>query len=237
MTTATPLPTVPAPEPESVLIRPWPKVVFFYPTFVCATLFFVLSLFSSEGSTTGIAGLGNTWLIVFFLNLLVFAFDFSRYKSITLVAVVIALVMLVLWGDKHWNVTGFLGSVWNAMGDARMNTNFYGMVSIGFGILLGIVWVNTRFHYYEVNAREILLHRGYLGDVKRWSTEGLEMKKEITDLAEFALLQSGRLVFLPQGAREAIVLDNVARVNQVEERVKDLLSVMAVRLNQTSGPG
>jgi hypothetical protein len=63
------------------------------------------------------------------------------------------------------------------------------------------------------------------------------MKKEITDLAEFALLQSGRLVFLPQGAREAIVLDNVAKVNQVETRVKDLLSVMAVRLNQTAGPG
>ena len=237
MTSTAPLPSVPAPEPESVLIRPWPKVVFFYPTFVCATLFFVLSLFSSEGATTGIAGLGNTWLIVFFLNLLTFAFDFSRYKSITLVAVVIALVMLVLWADKHWNVNGFLGSIWGAMGDARMNTNFYGIVSIGFALLFGIVWINTRFHYYEVNAREILLHRGYLGDVKRWSTEGLEMKKEITDLAEFALLQSGRLVFLPQGAREAIVLDNVARVNQVEARVKDLLSVMAVRLNQTSGPG
>jgi hypothetical protein len=63
------------------------------------------------------------------------------------------------------------------------------------------------------------------------------MNKEINDLVEFLLLRSGRLVFLPQSAREAIVIDNVIGVNRIEDEVKDLLSFMAVRPNQRPGPG
>jgi hypothetical protein len=99
------------------------------------------------------------------------------------------------------------------------------------------VFVNTRFNYYEVNAREILHHHGYLGDIQRWSTEGLEMNKEIYDVVEYMLLRSGRLIFQPATSKKAIVLDNVAGVNRIEQDVNDLLSVVAVRLNQQPGPG
>ena len=110
-------------------------------------------------------------------------------------------------------------------------------MSAGLGLLLLIVWVNSRFHYYEVNAREILHHHGYLGDIKRWSTEGLEMNKEIYDLVEYLLLRSGRLIFHPATSRQAIVLDNVPGVSRIEKLVNDLLSHVAVRLNQRPGPG
>jgi hypothetical protein len=63
------------------------------------------------------------------------------------------------------------------------------------------------------------------------------MNKEIYDMAEYLLLQSGRLIFLPANAKKAIVLDNVAKVNRVETRVNDLLSHIAVRLDQRPGPG
>jgi hypothetical protein len=63
------------------------------------------------------------------------------------------------------------------------------------------------------------------------------MNKEIYDLAEYMLLRSGRLIFLPASSKRAVVIDNVAKVNLVEERVNDLLSVVAVRLNQRPGPG
>jgi hypothetical protein len=223
---------------ESVIIRPWPKVVFLYPTFVCATAFFLLS-WLGIGKGDGGAGspfLGNTFMLVLLLNLLVFSFDFSRIKSITVLVAVIAVVLLILWGDTKVNVTGFLGRVFGAI-DIRMNTAFYGFLSGGLGFLLALVFVNTRFNYYEVNAREILHHHGYLGDIQRWSTEGLEMNKEIYDVVEFLLLRSGRLIFHPATAKKAIVLDNVANVNGIEKQVNDLLSVVAVRLNQQPGPG
>ncbi|MBL8755850.1 MAG: hypothetical protein JNK15_21315 [Planctomycetes bacterium] len=224
--------------PESVIIRPWPKVVFLYPTFVCAAIFFLLS-WLGIGKTEGQVGstvLGNTFLLLLFLNLMVFSFDFSRIKSITIVIAAIAIVLAVLWIDTKADITGWLGGLFGRI-DIQMNTSFYGFLAAGLGFLLLLVFVNSRFNYYEVNAREILHHHGYLGDIQRWSTEGLEMNKEISDVVEFLLLRSGRLIFQPATSKKAIVLDNVASVNRIEKEVNDLLSVVAVRLNQNPGPG
>ena len=58
----------------------------------------------------------------------------------------------------------------------------------------------------------------------------------INDLMEFLLLRSGRLVFYPSTSREAIVLDNVIKVNHAEDRIKDLLSVVAVRMTEVVQP-
>lgn len=224
--------------PESVIIRPWPKVVFLYPTFIAATIFFLLSWLGigrGEGAL-GSTVLGNTFVLMLFLNLLVFSFDFSRIKSITIVISIIALVLAVLWLDTKADLTGYLGRLFGSI-DIQANTAFYGFVSAGLGFLLLLVFINTRFNYYEVNAREILHHHGYLGDIQRWSTEGLEMNKEIADVVEFLLLRSGRLIFQPATSKKTIVLDNVAGVNRIEAEVNDLLSVVAVRLNQQPGPG
>lgn len=242
MTTNQPAPTAPAAAnaaaaeldraPESVLIRPWPKVVFLYPTFVTATVFFLLSWLGVVGSTV----LGNSFMLVLLMNLLVFSFDFSRIKSITIVVAVVAVVLAVLLIDTKADFTGWIGRVFGAI-DIQCSTSFYAFLSAGLGFLLLLVFVNTRFNYYEVNAREILHHHGYLGDIQRWSTEGLEMNKEIYDVVEYLLLRSGRLIFQPATSKKAIVLDNVAGVNRIEKEVNDLLSVVAVRLNQRPGPG
>ncbi|MBL8735849.1 MAG: hypothetical protein JNL12_05420 [Planctomycetes bacterium] len=215
-----------------MIIRPWPKVVFLYPTFVTATVFFLLSWLGVVGETV----LGNTFMLVLLMNLLVFSFDFSRIKSITIVVAVIAIVLAVLLIDTKADFTGWIGRVFGAI-DIRCSTSFYAFLSAGLGFLLLVVFVNTRFNYYEVNAREILHHHGYLGDIQRWSTEGLEMNKEIYDVVEYLLLRSGRLIFQPATSKKAIVLDNVAGVNRIEKEVNDLLSVVAVRLNQRPGPG
>jgi len=225
-TAINPAPQRPA---ESVIIRPWPKVVFLYPTFALSTLFFLLSFLGMgiEAQT-----LGNAWMLGFMLNILVFSFDFSRIWSIVLVFAFALLIVLIFWLD----LTGFVG---DALGKIHItaNTAFYGFMSGGLGLLLLVVFANSRFHYYEVNAREILHHHGYLGDVQRWSTEGLEMNKEISDVAEYALLRSGRLIFNPITSKKAVVLDNVANVNRIEKAINDLLSHVAVRINQRPGPG
>lgn len=225
----------PTPEPgperpaERVIIRPWPKVVFLYPTFVASVL---LCLLSGLGMPVAPETLGNTWMLVFMLNILIFSFDFSRIWSLVLVFAVALLVVLIFWLD----LTGFVSDVLGKI-SITANTSFYGFMSAGLGLILLIVWINSRFHYYEVNAREILHHHGYLGDVQRWSTEGLEMNKEIYDVAEYGMLRSGRLIFNPMTSKKAIVIDNVVCVNRIEKAINDLLSHVAVRINQRPGPG
>lgn len=234
--TQAPAPQAPAPartgkanRPNSVLIRPWPKVIFFYPTSVVALLLWFYSLLKGEtGSTTGVSGIGNFFLVVFFVNLLVFSFDFSRIKSITIVLGLVALVLGLAWANTRWGVWDGMANVMAHI-DVRMNTQFFGWVAGFFAFIYLLVLINTRFNYYEVNHREILHHHGYLGDITRVPTAGLHHNKEIYDILEFLLLKSGRLIFFPAASRNAIVIDNVINVNQVEARIKDLLSVVAVR--------
>ena len=227
-------PTAQPTEPPSVIIRPWPKVVFLYPIFLFSTAFWLLSALGGdppEGQMTSFGWMGDTFMLVLLLNFLVFAFDFSRIKSITILFGIIALTFAVFWANENWEVIGPLqGFV--AKIDIQMNTWFYGIFSLMMGGILLLVLVNTRFNYYEVNHREILHHHGYLGDVTRMPTTGLRLNKEIYDLMEFLLLRSGRLVFYPSTSREAIVIDNVLNVNHVEDRIKDLLSVVAVRMTE-----
>ncbi len=237
MTETTPTESPAAPqEPPSIIIRPWPKVVFLYPIFLCATAVWLISALGGDppaGEMTKFKWMGNAFLLVTFLNFLVFAFDFSRIKSITIFFGIVAAVFALSWADQNWQVLGMLRG-WTDTIDSQMNTWFYGIFSVMMGGILLLVLVNTRFNYYEVNHREILHHHGYLGDVTRMPTTGLRLNKEIYDLMEFLLLRSGRLIFYPSTSREAIVIDNVLNVNHVEDRIKDLLSVVAVRM---AGPG
>src|SRR5262245_13791556 len=87
--------------PDRIIIRPWPKIVFLYPTWIVATILWLISFLSPAGAS-GSAGLGNVFMIVFFLNLMVFSFDFSRIKSITILVSIIAVVLLVAWLNTKW---------------------------------------------------------------------------------------------------------------------------------------
>ena len=227
-------PSAPA-SPTSLVIRPWPKVVFLYPTFIAATVFWLISMFSESGGTLGVTTLGNVFMVVFAANLLVFSFDFSRIKSITIAFAVVAVILGVGWANTQWGWFAGIKDTFTKI-DIRMNTQFYGFVSGFLAFVLMLVFINTRFNYYEINHRELLHHHGYLGDVTRIPTAGLLVHKEIYDLVEFLLLRSGRLIFYPQSKREALVIDNVMNVNKVEEHIKDLLSVMAVRMSQDLAP-
>ncbi len=217
---------------DRVLIRPWPKVVFFYPTMVfCLIAWFLSFLFpKAEGLSQT---LGLVFMVIFFINLLVFAFDFNRIKSITLIFGIIAVVFALIWMNAQWGIWSSIQNLVNKI-DIQMNTQFYGFLSFIFCLIFTMVFLNTRFNYYEVNRNEILHHHGYLGDINRTPTTAMRMQKEIYDLMEYALLQSGRLIFYPATSREAIVIDNVLKVNQVEDRIKKLLSSVSVAVHNSS---
>ena len=236
--TQTPPPATPSPEPkpephrqqriDRIIIRPWPKVIFLYPTFIAALILWFISAVSAEPT---VPGLGNAFMIVLFINLLVFSFDFSRIKSITIVLGIIAVIAIIGWLNMKWGVVKGLQGVLDTI-DIRMNTQFFGFYAAFLAFVFLLVLVNTRFNYYEINNLEILHHHGYLGDIKRLPTSGLHLDKEIYDMLEYLLLRSGRLILYPTGVRQAIVIDNVIGVNKVEESIKDLLSVMAVKVEE-----
>ncbi|MCB9892715.1 MAG: hypothetical protein H6832_14390 [Planctomycetes bacterium] len=231
--TTAPTPTKkPKKDPDRVIIRPWPKVIFLYPTLVASLIGWFASWLSKDGaSAAGNPTVGWIFMLIFAINLLVFAFDFSRIKSITILFIGVAIVFALMWANNQWEIMAWVREKLGTI-DIRMNAQFYGFMAFLLAFIFFLVFVNTRFNYYEINRNEILHHHGYLGDIRRTPTTAMRMQKEIYDLMEYALLRSGRLVFNPQTEREALVIDNVVGINEVERRIKYLLSSVSVAVRQ-----
>ena len=215
----------PANESTHVIIRPYPKVVFFYLTWIASIL---CGLFQPESLDAGrSATIGLIWLSVFTFNILVISFEFSRIRSVAISFLLIAVLLAGALFD-------FLGPVKNFFAEINlvMNKAFYLCVGVLYSIIFLLVWINSRFNYWEIQPNEILHHHGCRGDVHRYPTRGLRMKKEITDVLEFALLRSGTLVLDPFGEERPIVLENVIGMNTVEDKIQRLLGTLKVRMDK-----
>ena len=125
------------------------------------------------------------------------------------------------------NVSEFFGQL-----SLIMNKAFYFTIWIVFSLIFLLVFINTRFNYWEIQPNEILHHHGFMGDVHRYPTRGLRMKKEITDLMEYMLLRAGTLVLTPQDEPRPLVLDNVINIPKVEDKIQRLLGTLKVRIDQ-----
>ena len=184
-----------------LVVRPLPAVVYLYPTLVCALLCgLVVQLGGASEANPGATGIVFT--LVFFLNLSVLAFEYTR-----MMAIVLGLVGIIL---------GLLAGFYPGLRDLIrevldqpmfMNATFYWIWAGGFGSLLLLVLLETRFDYWEITSNEIVHRRGVMGDVERWPAPNLRMSKEIKDVVEYLLLRSGRLVLAPASEARAIVIE------------------------------
>ncbi len=220
----------PAPAPERaasfVIVRAYPKIVYLYLTWIASIVCWLLQPTDAAENIGRSVTLGQIWLGLFTLNLLVIAFDFSRIRSVALVFFLIAFVFV---GRDLGFLADFLAFLKGI--EAVMNKHFYLTVATVFSILYLLVFINTRFSYWEIQPNEILPHHGFLGDVHRYPTRGLRLKKEITDVLEHILLRSGTLVMMPVGVERPIILENVIGLNKVEDKIQRLLGTTKVRID------
>jgi hypothetical protein len=113
----------------------------------------------------------------------------------------------------------------------RAGGQFYAVLAGGMILIYLFVFLDTRFDYWEIMPNEIIHHHGVLGDVNRFPAPQLKLEKEITDVFEFFLLRSGRLILQPSSERRAIVLDNVPNINKRELEIQNLLRALTVHVH------
>jgi hypothetical protein len=111
------------------------------------------------------------------------------------------------------------------------NSEFYWFLFTVLSIIYLFVFFVTRFDYWEVMPNEIIHHHGVLGNVNRFPAPQLKLEKEITDVFEFLLLRSGRLLLHPSTERRAIVLENVPNINRRDDEIQALLRVLDVHVH------
>lgn len=220
------------PKAERVVIRSYPKVVVYYPTmivaFLCAIWTFLAQDSGDFNSTPVIPG--RVFILVFFFNTLTIAFDFTR---IVFIAMVLAFALLItgffLMESYDIQIFGAIKGVFSWF-DLRAGAGFFGAFGVMFMFIFFGVFVQTRFNYWEVKHNELLHHHGIAGDVERFPAPNLRMSKEITDVFEYALLFSGRLVLYPATSDRPIILDHVVRINAMEKRVEKMLQTLQVSI-------
>ena len=175
--------------------------------------------------------LGILFLGVLAFNLLIMAIDFPRFTIVAGFLLVGFAVFFILWIGAYFNVD-LMHSVRSLMAGIYVwaNAAFYFTVAAVLAFVLGIVYLTRHLDYWQVLPNEILHHHGPFSDLERFPTNNLKFDKEIPDILEFMFFGAGRLVLHVTEQRKAIVLDNVLFINQVESRLKNLMSRMEVRI-------
>lgn len=225
-----------APEPpDRVLLVPYPKIVFLYPTLLLGVISAILMHINSaplNGENHVAAGIGALFLGVFAINLVILAFDFPRTTSLTLfffaAAVVMALVLLFTFQPDFWPAIKDFVKHFHPMA----NPTFYWTIAAILGAMFLAVSIVVRFDYWEVRGNELLHHHGFLANLERLSAPNLRMEKEINDIFEYLLLRSGRLIIYTSNDRQPIVLDNVPFIDHKEQAVNRILGALQVQVRR-----
>ena len=210
--------------PTSVIIRPVPNILFLWPSMVAGVISgLLMSVFPASERVGHQAAL--IYFVPLIFNFMVITFSFSRTKIVTIFFAVLAFVLAISYA-QWWSAI----ASWFTPLNARANSHFYFVYSLALGVIYAIIYVSTRFDYWEITNNELIHHHGFLGDVERFPAPNLRISKEIDDVFQWLLMGSGRLIFYPSDQHRAIILDNVVGINRVENRIKELLSTLSVTM-------
>jgi hypothetical protein len=225
----------PVEAPRSVLLIPYPKIVFLYPLLIASVLAaIVLGLMGEPASTESVAARVVTILFlgVLTLNMVILAFDFPRTTSLTLlflaVAVVLgAILLFTFYPDLMPKITAILKRF-----HPLANPTFYCAFACILSTIFLVMLVAVRFDCWEVRPNELLHHHGFLSNLERFPSPHLRIDKEINDVFEYLLLGSGRLILQASDERRAIVLDNVPWIRKKEEAITRMLGALQVQVRE-----
>ncbi|MFX1337342.1 MAG: hypothetical protein ACFFDK_01890 [Promethearchaeota archaeon] len=206
---------------KMVILRSYPKVIFFYPLFFTSLILWPIQFVLN----TPAQWLGAFWMIIFFCNLFVIAFDFSSSKFFILILAIVIFILLGIF---------FIYPIfpWPSISEIEFNLGityqFYMTMTIILGIVLFFVILNTYFDYWKVERNEIYHKKGIFSAADRYPVTNLRIKKSIPDVFEFFILRAGTIVLMPGRSDELIVLHTVLNINKKSEQIDYLLSEISV---------
>ncbi|MBY9015060.1 MAG: hypothetical protein KGD68_05140 [Candidatus Lokiarchaeota archaeon] len=208
-------PTKPVTE---IYLRSYPKVIFFWPMTLVSFVLWLLQMLVP----TPVAWYGIFWLIVFFINMFIVAFDFNSTKFfvLILVAVVVIILLVFLVPDMF---AGLGGGTFNP----GLTAEFYLVITLIMVLILGLVFIGSRFDYWKIERNEIYHKSGVFSSAERIPTKSLRIKKDIPDVFEFFILRAGSITLMP-GHGDVINLPTVLNINKKQKQIDYLLSHVSI---------
>ncbi len=210
---------------DVIILRNFSKGIFFLPLFVLSILFWIIQLFLEEELN---AWLGGIWIIIFFGNFSVTVLDFPSYRVLVLILITIIVVLLVIFFSliPTLEQEGVLGEDFNL----GLPAEFYMIMTIILGLILGLIFITTRFDYYKIERNEVYHKKGIFSlSTERFPVRGLRIKKEIPDLFEYMMLKAGTISMIWKN--KIVILNTVLNVKKKIEKIDDLLSHLQVAVD------
>ncbi len=215
--------------PEQIILRAWPKMLFFWPAALVALAAGVMSYMAPDNIERG-EFWGALFLVVFALNLLIITFEFPRSTSLILVLACVAIAWILVELNRRYNIVVPLTNFIEGL-RLMATPDFYFALFMIYAILLVSMFISTRFNYWEISSNELLHHKGLMQDVERFSTNGLQYSKEISDFFEYLIGRSGKLILRIPGVDRTITLNNVLGINRVADSLDLILEHRSVSVN------
>ncbi|TFG26374.1 MAG: hypothetical protein EU532_09990 [Promethearchaeota archaeon] len=211
-----------------VILRSYPKVIFFYPLFFTSLILWPIQFVLG----TPAQWLGAFWMIVLFCNLFVIAFDFSSSKFFILILAIVILVLVGIFFILPIYTGPTISEIEFNLG---ITAEFYMTTTIILGIVLLFVIFDAYFDYWKVERNEIYHKKGLFSAAERYPVKSLRLKKTIPDVFEFFILRAGTMVLMPGRSDEAIALNTVLNVNKKADQIDYLLSHISVEPDEIDG--
>jgi len=208
-----------------IYLRSYPKVIFFWPMALISFVLWLLQLLVP----TPVAWYGNFWLIVFFINMFIVAFDFNSTKFFILILVAVVVVILLVF-----LVPGLFAGLGGGTFNPGLTAEFYLVVTLIMALILGLVFIGSRFDYWKIERNEIYHKSGVFSSAERIPTKSLRIKKEIPDVFEFFILRAGSITLMP-GHGDVIHLPTVLNINKKQKQIDSLLSYVSVEPDEVDG--
>ncbi|TVS17551.1 MAG: hypothetical protein EA424_12530 [Planctomycetaceae bacterium] len=217
--------------PPKIVLVSYPKIVFLYPTALAAlgaAIYLSVARQSPDTPNTAAIILSVIFLGVWAANQAVLAFDFPRASSLVLLLLLVMVIMGgVLLSVLKPDVLPWVAERLKTF-HPLANATFYWTFFISLGLaILGAMLV-ARFDRWEARPNQLLHHQGLWGDLDRFPAPGTRIEKEITDVFEYLLLRSGRLILHIRSEPRPVVLDNVLFIARKEEALTRLLGTLQV---------
>ncbi len=206
-------------QPSEIFLRSYPKVIFFWPLLITSLILGLIQAFTPPNVV-----LGYVWFIVFFINIFVTAFDFSSTKFFVLVLAIVIVLLIIVF----LVLPNFTLDITGIQLDLALTWEFYMVMTLILGFILGIIVISTRFEYYKIERNEIHHKTGLFSSAERYPVKSLRFKKDIPDVFEFFMLRAGRLTIMPGKADEVMILNTVLNINKREKQLDWLLSHVSV---------
>ena len=223
------MPDTPAKPITEVYLRSYPKVIFFWPMALVSLVLWLLQMVAVALDPIPLAIFGNIWLVVFFVNMFIVAFDFSSSKFFVLIMIVVVVVLLLVFLGQNLFVGLGVGSF-----NPRLTAEFYLVVTIIMALILGLVVLSSRFDYWKTERNEIYHKKGIFSSAERLPTKSLRILKEIPDVFEFFILRAGSITLMP-GHGDVINLPTVLNINKKQKQIDYLLSHVSIEPDELDG--